>query len=99
MYFLAYLCSEVIVVMFIRVFMTIMLNILSEIRVFLLSFCHRRNNLSTGVTFIVGFGNVVMARTNSSLEEILAQKMLCDEKRIDRPMSCALNYYVNVQMT
>ena len=34
--------------MFIRVFMTIILNILSEIRVFLLSFCHRRNNLSPG---------------------------------------------------
>ena len=47
--FLACLCYKVVVVMFIRVFMTIILNILSKIRIFLLSFCHRCNNLSTGV--------------------------------------------------
>ena len=35
--------------MFARVFMTTILNVLSEIRVFLLCFCHRRNNCGTGV--------------------------------------------------
>ena len=41
--------------------MTIILNILSKICVFLLSFCHRRNNLSTGVS-IEGEENEVRKR-------------------------------------